>query len=173
MPLYAGQAILEIGAAETNFHELCKGHGLDYTGLDVRPTDWSITDCVNRWEPDRRFDWIVALGTVEHIGLGYYTDPKHPDGDIECVRRMARWLKPGGFAWFDVPFNPAASVQENRHFRIYDHRAIDVRLSPPELVELGRMYCNNGPKPGFETYAEPMEAGNPFHFVSRWLVKRP
>ncbi len=75
--------------------------------------------------------------------------------------------------WADVPFNPTPSVQENRHFRIYDGRALDARLSPSSLVELGRMFAPNAPKPGVQPYMEPLEPGNPFHFVSRWWVKKP
>ncbi len=184
LPFHEGQRVLEIGAAETDFHARISAMGLDYTGIDARPCDHGICADVLTWEPERAdFDWVILLGTLEHIGLGFYGDPVDEDGDAKALERCASWLRPGGMLWADVPFNPTYSVRANRHFRIYDTPALASRLSQPSLVELGRMFAPNAPQkiPGWP-YPEPTEPctssrppGEPYswHFVSRWWVKKP
>lgn len=141
--------ILELGCAETDFLERLKKQnpGFDLTGLDARMQfdrgAEGITMALGSamdaslFEPNT-FDAIVLLGALEHFGLGFYGDPIDEDGDSQTMRNVYRWLKPGGWVYFDVPFNPTYRVTENRHFRIYDLEAVFIRLIAPTTVGTNR-----------------------------------
>jgi hypothetical protein len=175
MPFHAGQSLIEVGCNETDFLETITALGLHAVGIDCRPgpgrANMVQIDAFD-YVPPVKVDWVVLLGTLEHIGLGYYGDRVKTDGDIELVATIAdAWLLPGGMLWYDVPFNPISRIPENRHFRVYDGRALERRLDHPKLVELGRAYTLDcGPLP-VETMAEPLEPRDPFYFVQRWLVR--
>lgn len=83
------------------------------------------------FEPES-FDGIVSLSAVEHFGLGHYTqDPLDRDGDTHVIANCWRWLKPGGFLYFDVPYNPAGYQVHGTEYRTYDDDAIIKRLWVP------------------------------------------
>jgi SAM-dependent methyltransferase len=77
------------------------------------------------------FDAVVMLGALEHFGLGFYGDPIDDDGDTKTMQNIARWLKPGGWVYFDVPCQPTYSVRPNRHFRDYAPASVQERLIAP------------------------------------------
>lgn len=52
--------------------------------------------------PDTFFDKVFSVSVIEHI-------PDH--GDSECMREIARVLKPGGRCLLTVPFSPQSSDQ--------------------------------------------------------------
>lgn len=83
--------------------------------------------------PLAEFDWIVAVSTMEHIGLGYYgQDPEHEDGDRIGMANLWSWLAPGGWLFFDVPWTPGAyRVHERKKYREYDDAAASDRLLVP------------------------------------------
>jgi SAM-dependent methyltransferase len=67
--------------------------------------------------PPARFDLILCVSTVEHIGLPIYGQHEFPHGDILAMRHMRRLLAPGGRLLLTVPFGRA---QVNPWFRVYD-----------------------------------------------------
>jgi SAM-dependent methyltransferase len=113
--------ILELGCAETNFLERLQAQNpsLQLTGVDCYPQPRANViagdACDPDLFPDDTFDAIVLLGALEHFGLGFYGDPLHDDGDMIATKNLARWLKPGGWVYFDVPCNPVGEIKENRH----------------------------------------------------------
>jgi hypothetical protein len=176
MNFFAGQTLLEVGCCETDFSAQMRNAGLAAVGIDPRATpDQGVAASAMTYEHDVPLDWVVMLGALEHFGLGYYGDPLDEDGDIKTIENVAEtWLKPGGSVWFDVPFNPVPSVVENRHFRIYDHRAIETRLSHPNLIEIARLYCHHNVPPVEPVLcAEPVETRHPYHYICRWLMRKP
>jgi SAM-dependent methyltransferase len=112
-----------------------------------------------------RFDVIVLLGALEHFGLGFYGDPTDEDGDTRTMQNVARWLKPGGWVYFDVPCNPTYRVTENRHFRVYSPAAVGQRLIVPGLREVSRGYSDCEPRAG-AWMEEPTVEKVPYHFVA-------
>jgi hypothetical protein len=98
--------------------------------------------------------------------LGFYGDPIDDDGDTKTMQNIARWLKPGGWVYFDVPCQPTYSVRPNRHFRDYAPASVQERLiAPSGLTERCRGY--SWPEPNAGAWCEePTEALTPYWFVA-------
>jgi len=72
------------------------------------------------------FDIIVAISTLEHIGLGAYKDPIYGDGDLKAVEEMKRILKNHGLLLITGPF---ASKPIMTWHRFYDPRRLELLKS--------------------------------------------
>jgi len=149
-----GSAVLELGCAETDWLERMRDldQGYDLYGVDARAertaNGWRFVhgDATRRHLfPPRSFDWIVLLGALEHFGLGFYGDPVVEGGDILTMQNVVRWLKPGGYVYFDVPVQPTHRIQDNRHFRMYSPETLTDRLLAPGLEEIQRAYAHHEP----------------------------
>jgi SAM-dependent methyltransferase len=163
--------ILELGCAETDFLERFQAQNPSYrlTGVDCyaqpRLNVVSGDACEPDLFPPESFDAVVLLGALEHFGLGFYGDPVHEDGDTITMQNIARWLKPGGWVYFDVPCNPTGYVTENRHFRVFSPEDVTTRLIDPSgLTEVARGY--SWPEPWAGTWCEEPKG----HLVPYWFV---
>ena len=130
-----GAHVLEIGCAEDDWQTamLAARPDLSITGIDwreiARPGTVIRADVLTWDFTLRPFDAIVAVSTIEHIGLGSYdSDPLDEDGDTHCVQRCKQWLKPGGWLYLDVPYRPNGPYSVNSNFRAYDEPALQSRL---------------------------------------------
>jgi SAM-dependent methyltransferase len=179
-----GSRLLELGCAETDFLERLHrwDPSLNLVGVDARAELGRQRDPgINLFQasamdrdlfPPDSFDWIVLLGALEHFGLGFYGDPIDEDGDTYTMANVARWLRPGGFVYFDVPCQPTYRIQPNRHFRSYaptvgDGRpgSVAERLIVPGLTEITRAYSL--PEPWAGTWChEPTVDRVPYWFVA-------
>lgn len=177
-----GSRILELGCAETDWLE--RMHQLDpsfdLVGVDarrheraggrgIRILEGSAMD-PHLFEPES-FDRIVLLGALEHFGLGFYGDPVHEQGDLITMWNVTRWLRPGGFVYFDVPCQPTFRIAENRHFRMYaprdvaGHLLLPCEVDGPRLQEINRAYSLPEPHAGTWCH-EPSEDRVPYWFVA-------
>lgn len=135
--------VLEIGSAEYSWIRIARTHwptlqltGIDWRGGQDAPGASIVTGDVLVHEfPSQSFDVVVAISTIEHIGLGHYAnkqkqgDPKDPNGDIKALGRAWRWLRPGGLLYFDVPWNAGESYGViGTKFRVYDAAQHEARL---------------------------------------------
>lgn len=131
--------VFEIGSAEfdwlTNAHK--SWPDMTLSGIDVRRRKnvphgvWFHNSDVLTYEhPVDTLDWVVAVSTIEHVGLGHYGDPKDPDGDTKVLALAYKWLKPGGWLSFDVPWNAGKRAYEvvGTSHRVYDEDAVESRL---------------------------------------------
>ena len=126
--------VLEIGCAEGDWQTpmLAARPDLQITGIDWRECERPGTvirgDVLTYDFPPERFDAVVGVSSIEHIGLGHYeNDPLDLDGDTHAMHRAVRWLKPGGWVYADVPYGSAYSVEGTSH-RVYDDAAVASRL---------------------------------------------
>jgi SAM-dependent methyltransferase len=57
-------------------------------------------------DPDRRWDVVISISTVEHVGVD--DEPRDPRRGIDAVRLLARAVAPGGELLISVPvgYNP-------------------------------------------------------------------
>jgi SAM-dependent methyltransferase len=136
--------VLEIGCCEADWINaaLKADPSLEITGVDwrERASDkrWTfVRGDVNAIDfPENSFDWVIAISSIEHIGLGHYdSDPVREDGDTECMKRVLRWLKPGGSIYFDVPHAKTYHVVGTKH-REYTLGALQGRLWLPGFTVL-------------------------------------
>lgn len=135
--------VLEIGCCETTFLEHMRDVNtrLELVGVDwrIRRAPFAMTVRADVRDPElfdeQSFDAIVSISAVEHIGLGHYKhDPPDADGDTRTMRNVARWLKPGGWCYLDVPFTPEGFKVDGTRYRGYDADALLGRLVPPGLT---------------------------------------
>lgn len=128
--------VLEIGCAEADWQTpmLALRPDLELTGVDwracERPGCTIQGDVLNAGLfPPARFDAIVSISAIEHIGLGAYEgDPVNADGDRLAMQHAHRWLKPGGWIYLDVPYGETYAVHPM--YRRYDDEAVRSRLLP-------------------------------------------
>lgn len=171
-----GAEVLELGCCETDFSKWLKVARPDIFlfGCDVNHVsegyDAIYTCPAEQIHRDAAsLDAVIALGSIEHFGLGFYGDPLNDTADIETVALVESWLKPGGWFYFDVPWTPETHyVTENRHFRVYDDATLQTRLHGG-LVPTQRGYAS-GDRDVWqdERPAEPM---TPFWYAIELLEK--
>lgn len=129
-----GAHVLEVGCAEADWSAPMKAlrPDLHITSLDVRKCKRDAADVLVVGDvmtperfPSASFDAIVSVSTIEHIGLGGYGDPRHPDGDTIAMGRLRSYLKPDGWMYFDVPYG---AYEVHGSWRRYDEATLQQRL---------------------------------------------
>jgi SAM-dependent methyltransferase len=136
--------VLEVGCAEADTVAYLKERrpDLHITAIDWREVERPKADKLVRGDvlrytfPPASFDCIVAVSTVEHIGLGAYGDPVDVDGDTHAMTRMASWVRPHGLIYVDVPYRPEGVYTVNENYRAYDDASVFTRLVVPSLTRV-------------------------------------
>jgi SAM-dependent methyltransferase len=98
-----GGEVLEIGNVLGHYGE--RGH----TVVDRYEHAPGVVnaDVVDYDPGDRRFDLVVSVSTLEHVGLD--EQPRDPGKPARAIARLVELLAPGGLLWITVPvgYNPA------------------------------------------------------------------
>ena len=108
----------------------CETYGVDIRKFELKCDNFGflIQDIRRTSFPENYFDFIVAVSTLEHIGLsGRYGSDRDPQGDRKAVKEMARILKPSGKILMTIPYGKAAIIVDPLH-RIYDKRQLSELL---------------------------------------------
>jgi hypothetical protein len=141
--------VLEIGCAEADWQTpmLALRPDLRITGIDwracKRPGLTIKGDVLTAQFAPESFDAVVGISSIEHIGLGHYeADPRAIDGDVLTMQRVAQWLKPGGWAYLDVPYAAKGYQVHGTSHRSYDWPALQDRLIPQGLTLMLHWYAN-------------------------------
>lgn len=175
--------VLEIGSCEADWLHLAHAAwpDVDLVGIDTRAPNVVDGDGrVARMKADamrsdvfpaESFDGIVSLSAIEHIGLGHYGDPKDPDGDTKALANCWRWLKPGGWIYFDVPYDPTGYQVCGTSHRIYDDDARQTRLwiEPLAQSKTRAQWLWDGyseARNALVLVPKPTAAVNPFHYAA-------
>ena len=166
--------ILEIGCAEADWMTpmLLDRPDMQITGIDwrecKRPGAFVRGDVLTHDWPHASFDAVVGISSIEHIGLGHYNcDPLDVAGDRHCMERVARWLKPGGWVYADVPYGPEYRVEGTSH-RVYDYAALLSRLVVPGLWLKRRWFSDED---GMTLWDAPQPPGARMPYVAVLLRK--
>lgn len=86
--------------------------GVRFTRGDIRSTPFE----------NESFDVVVALSTIEHIGLIAYENRDYDEaGDAHAFREIHRILKPTGKLLLTIPFGARG---KNDWYRVYDYEAL-------------------------------------------------
>lgn len=68
-----------------------------------------------------KFDIVISISTIEHLGLGYYGDSVVKDGDMEAVKIIWNLVKEGGRLLASVP---AGKPVITKKYRVYNEERI-------------------------------------------------
>ncbi len=115
--------VLDVGSSESSVSLSLATMGYKVTSLDPRGyafphpnlvvEETEISDFVS----EEQFDLIVALSTVEHIGIGHYLSQKVEDADFRAMAALRELSHSGTRLILTTPFGEAA---EDDVQRIYD-----------------------------------------------------
>jgi SAM-dependent methyltransferase len=121
--LTAGR-VLDVGCCFSGLSLELAGLGFETWGVDTLPYPFThpnfrfVQDDICRSSlPDARFDRVMAISTIEHIGLGHYGDPIAGATDQVAMREIHRMLKVQGKMILSVPFG---KKRVTRCLRVYD-----------------------------------------------------
>ncbi len=92
--------------------------------------------------PGEFFDAVIAVSTIEHIGLGVYGDPVQEEADVKAVKQIYRMLKPGGTLIVTTPFAQEyrLAVFRGGKERYYDANSIN-RLFKNFTISVQRFFA--------------------------------
>jgi 2-polyprenyl-3-methyl-5-hydroxy-6-metoxy-1,4-benzoquinol methylase len=112
LPKEPGAIVLDIGCSESLLsHELI-ARGYRVVGLDLRDCPWKNQrilffrrNIMHTCLPSGIFDVIIAVSTVEHVGLNQYGQLLlDNDGDILTMQELYRLLKKSGTLLLTTPY---------------------------------------------------------------------
>lgn len=106
-------------------HEM---HGIDINDYKHKHPNFIFhkADILNSNLPKNYFDVVIALSTIEHIGLGRYGDREDIQGDINAVKQILGIIKSGGQLLITLPFGKAIKTN---WFRVYNMKKISELLA--------------------------------------------
>jgi SAM-dependent methyltransferase len=102
--------ILDVGGAESLLSQTLADLGFDTYVIDINEVDHGkakfIKENILNYDfPNDFFDIIIAISTIEHVGLPcYYQKIIDLDGDIKAMEKIYKWLKKGGNALITLPY---------------------------------------------------------------------
>lgn len=125
-----GGRILDVGCVGSYLsHELIR-RGYDVWGVDVKPypdkhpkMKFCQVDVKKTPFPSGFFDAVVAVSTIEHIGMGFEGEPSYPNGDFACMTELNRILKKSGEILVTLPY--CRSFITNESTRFYDEDRLE------------------------------------------------
>jgi SAM-dependent methyltransferase len=129
----ADAQVLDVGATESTVCLSLATLGYDVTAVDPRPNPLSherlqtVVAEIEEWEPEARFDAVVCLSTIEHLGTGEYgVQTAEQRADLKAMRRMHELSKPGGVLVLTTAVGPAPIDEPHR---VYDQQGFDELLA--------------------------------------------
>lgn len=130
--------VLDFGCVENILPIVLCNLGYEVYGLDFQeypfthPKFQFIRADVLSWNPPiEKFDTVVSISTVEHVGLSYSGDPENPQGDRIAVENLWKSLKKKGKLFITLP---AGSPHTERGYRTYDSKSIQKLVPGIERV---------------------------------------
>lgn len=180
-PVSPAARTLEIGCAEFDWLRFARESwpemvltGIDWRARKHTPAKTSVIqgDVMTQPFPAASFEWIVGVSTFEHIGLGHYDrDPVNADGDVRTLDLCWNWLAPGGWLYFDVPWNDRYEVVGTSH-RVYDDAAIETRCKQAHpWREHWRGHATKSHTHTLVTTTPPLKGGESFYYIGLWWQK--
>lgn len=118
-------------------------HGIDGREFRVRHSNFKFhqEDIRKTSFPDSYFDCVIAISTIEHVGLaGRYEAHFDREGDKNAIREICRIMKDDGNLILTLPFGKAKIVRP--FHRIYDRKGLQ-RLTAGLTILSKEFYIKN------------------------------
>lgn len=136
-----GSAVLDLGCTESALPLYCAGLGYQVTGFDFReypyrhPNLKFVSGDLTKLPFEKNsFDAVLAVSTIEHVGIGFYDDPQEVEAaDKKAIEEAQRVLKTGGLLTITVPFGRSTTSD---HQRVYDLKALKDLLKAFKIEEI-------------------------------------
>lgn len=130
-----GTKVLDLGCTESPLPLQLATLGYRVTGFDFRTYPYAhpnLTfvqgDMTKLPFDNESFDVVLSISTLEHIGIGFYKDPKEiDDADKKALSEAVRVLKHNGLFILTAPYGIANRTDQQR---IYDEKNLAELLSP-------------------------------------------
>jgi cyclopropane fatty-acyl-phospholipid synthase-like methyltransferase len=149
LDLQVGGKILDVGFHESTLPYILVGLGHDVYGVDIRPSPieypgfkTSVQDIRHTNFPDQFFDRIIAVSTIEHLGLpNRYDSYEDIHADRKAIKEMSRILKDDGKMLITIPFGKAAI---NSMQRFYDDKKLEELFKGFKIIkkEYAKQFSN-------------------------------
>jgi len=81
----------------------------------------------------KKYDSVLCLHTIEHVGLGRYGDKIDHEGDIKAIANLKEIVSDGGKLYLSVPIGREERVEFNAH-RVYNIKTILRLLKDWKLI---------------------------------------
>jgi 2-polyprenyl-3-methyl-5-hydroxy-6-metoxy-1,4-benzoquinol methylase len=131
--------ILDVGSAESLLAYELASLNYSVTAIDIRPIALSHpnlkfikNDICQPILSTASFDCVIALSTLEHIGLGWYGDEIGEELDCEAVKQIYSLVRPGGNFILTVPYGKRALTPVHR---IYDRESLQRLVQNFSIVQ--------------------------------------
>lgn len=138
--------VLDIGCAESVLPLYLSYSGVKVKGLDYRDYPYSAPnfqflrgDILKLPFNSFLFDAVICISTLEHIGIGFYNDPKQSiSADTIAMGEIRRVLRSNGILVLSVPYGIGTV---NNQQRIYDAAALN-KLMEGFKICIQKYYCD-------------------------------
>src|SRR3989338_8253749 len=136
-----GKVVLDVGCRYSNLVLTLASLGYKTYGIDIEPYPYShrnlkfVTGDIRKTNFKKNFfNTVIAVSTVEHIGLGFYEKTKKDiDGDKKAVEEIIRILKPKGKFILTVPYG---KWMITKSYRVYDEKHLKQLLGGFKILLL-------------------------------------
>jgi SAM-dependent methyltransferase len=134
--------ILDVGSTGSQIPVMLACLGYHVWTIDVRDYEYaglsenlhSVVGDIRRTSfPDGFFDVVVAVSTVEHVGLGRYGDPIDLKGDRNAIKEVRRVMTSDGILLITVPFGKRSTTSLHR---VYDEKTLLLLLEGFEIQSI-------------------------------------
>ncbi len=134
-----GSKILDVGSCESFIALMLACLGFKTYAVDIREYPFyhpNLTfiksDICKTSFKDEYFDAVVAISTIEHIGLGWYGDNEN-GSDLKAVFEIRRILKSKGKFILTLPYGIS---QTAKFFRIYDKHSVEKLIEGFDVISV-------------------------------------
>lgn len=116
--------------------------------------------------PDKLFDYIVCVSTLEHIGVkGRYHSDNDPDGDAKAMQEITRILKPKGALLLTVPYGANDVLPINK---LYNKERLSKLFKNLDIVS--QVFFRYEKKWGFWREVNETEASKADMIKDKWYA---
>lgn len=154
-----GKLLLDVGCTGSLLDHELLARGYSVVGLDINDhtmrsnfETFIQTNILNTRLPSEKFDVIVCISVIEHIGLNVYSQNLLlNDGDLLAIKEIERLLKPGGVFVLTLPYEGGGPMKIFRSKngiveRRYDYLRLAKLLENFTAVDSSFFLCQLKPK---------------------------